>query len=225
MATPFSSGGQTRTNQYIRTFRFRYDEVMSAQRSSRSALLEATVSCLGRMPLEQLSARTLAQESGANLASIGYHYGSKDGLVTAAVVESLDRWLDSIGARLALVDPDTKPATRFHQAAAAVDRTRTEQDAVARSFVAALARGLHDDVVAGHLIEGFQHTRPRVAELLGLGADSEASDAGALVHAMFIGLLVQSLLSDELAMDADRLLAGLRRISDVLGPSDIGDSA
>jgi hypothetical protein len=82
----------------------------------------------------------------------------------------------------------------------------------------ALARGHHDQEVADRLTEGFLHTRPRVAGLLGLGDDDTGTDAGGLMHALFTGLLVQSLLSEELTIDADRTMAALRRIVDTLAP-------
>lgn len=188
---------------------------MSPQHSNREALLEATLDCLARMPVDQISARVVADRSGANLASIGYHFGSKDGLISAAVVEGLDRWLVSIGDRLAQAPPSPDPPDRFRQAADAVEATRAEHEPIARAFTVALARGHHDGLVAERLIEGFLHTRPRVAELLGLGSDDVGTDAGAVVHAIFTGLLVQSLLDPDLGLDGARITAALRRITAV----------
>lgn len=192
---------------------------MSPQPSNRTALLEGALACLARLPIAQISARALAKEAGANLASIGYHFGSKDGLMTAAVVEGLDRWLVRITERLGTVDGAASPAERFQQAARAVDATRADHEDVARAFVVALALGHHDQEVAVHLIEGFLHTRPRVARLLGLGEDDTGTDAGGLVHALFTGLLVQALLSDELLIDGDRTMAALHRIAKTLAPT------
>ena len=74
---------------------------MSPQRSNRTQLIDGTLRCLERLPPERVTARAIADESGANLASITYHFGSKDDLVTEAVVAGLDRWLDEIEAALA----------------------------------------------------------------------------------------------------------------------------
>src|SRR5919106_6153791 len=57
---------------------------VSPQRSNRSRLVEGTLRCLERLPPERITARAIAKESGANLASITYHFGSKDALVTEA---------------------------------------------------------------------------------------------------------------------------------------------
>jgi AcrR family transcriptional regulator len=190
---------------------------VSPQRSNRQALLDGALRCLARMPADQITARMIAQESGANLASIGYHFESKDGLLTAAVIEGLDRWLDQIEARLAEGPPQRRAGARFRQAVDIVEQTRHEHEATAAAFVAALVRGQHDPVVAQRLTEGFMHTRPRVAELLDLGSDRTGIDAGAVMHSLFTGLLVQSLLSEDLALNGSRTEAALKRISLKLG--------
>jgi AcrR family transcriptional regulator len=186
---------------------------VSPQRSNRQALLDGALRCLARMPADQITARMIAHESGANLASIGYHFESKDGLLTAAVIEGLDRWLDQIEARLAEGPPRRRSGARFRQAVDIVEQTRHEHETTAAAFVAALVRGQHDSVVAQRLTEGFMRTRPRVAELLGLGGDRPGIDAGAVMHSLFTGLLVQSLLSEELALDGTRTEAALKRIA------------
>jgi AcrR family transcriptional regulator len=189
---------------------------MSPQPSNRQALLEGTLRSLATMPIDQISARVVAKESGANLASIGYHFGSKDALVTAAVVEGLDRWLVRIGERLSAQPSDPDPEVRFQRAVDAAEATKGDHAGIARAFVVALGRGHHDAVVAQGLTEGFMHTRRRVADLLDLGSDDTGTDAGAVVHAVFTGLLVQSLLSQELVIDGSRITAALRRIVDTL---------
>jgi AcrR family transcriptional regulator len=168
------------------------------------------------MPVEQITARVLAEEAGANLASIGYHFGSKDALLTAAVVEGLDRWLLEIAERLAALPPQHDPSRLFLQALTVVDQTRRDHEDVAKAFLAALARGVHDPAVAERLVAGFLQTRPRVAALLDLGSDQTGTDAGAVMHSLFTGLLVQSLLSEDLALDAARTRAALERIAQAL---------
>jgi len=172
------------------------------------------------MPVDQITARMIAYESGANLASIGYHFESKEGLLTAAVIEGLDRWLDQIEDRLADGPPQRSSGALFRQAVDIVEQTRREHETTATALVAALVRGQHDSVVAQRLIEGFMRTRPRVAELLQLGSDRPGIDACAVMHSLFTGLLVQSLLSDELALDGARTEAALQRIALALSGQD-----
>jgi AcrR family transcriptional regulator len=188
---------------------------MSPQRSNRAELLEGTLRCLERLPPEQLTARAIAAESGANLASIAYHFGSKDDLVTEAVVLGLDRWLLEIGTALAAVE-DEAPAARFTRAGEVIEATRRKHSGLARNFLGALARAQHDPRVAALLSEGFSHTRPNVAALLGLGDDQVGEDAAGLVHSLFTGLLFQQLLDPELGIEGERLERAKVRLRRVL---------
>ncbi|GIF03527.1 TetR/AcrR family transcriptional regulator [Actinoplanes siamensis] len=54
--------------------------------------------------LEKGYARTTARDivalSGTNLASIGYHYGSTEALMTAAMLSAMEDWGDTVGRAL-----------------------------------------------------------------------------------------------------------------------------
>jgi AcrR family transcriptional regulator len=177
---------------------------VSPQRSNRSTLIEGTLRCLERLPPERVTARAIADESGANLASIAYHFGSKDSLVTEAVIAGLDRWLEEIAAALGDVAA-LEPAERYRRAAGVVEAGRERHAGLAANFVAALARAQHDARIRELHAEGFRRARPEVAALLGLGDDEAGRDAAGLVLAQFYGLLFQVLLDPALAIDGERL--------------------
>jgi AcrR family transcriptional regulator len=182
---------------------------MSPQRSNRSALVEGTLRCLQHLPPERVTARAIAEESNANLASIAYHFGSKDELVTEAVIAGLDRWLVEVDA--AIGDDRIDPWT---SAGVAVDARG--HDGLARGFAAAIARGLHDPRVSERLAGGFRRTRPRIARMLGLGDDQVGEDAAGLVHSLFVGLLLQQLLDQRLGIAAERRERALARLRTTL---------
>lgn len=52
----------------------------------REDLLEGAKKCLVEKGFVRTTARDIVKASGANLASIGYHYGSKDALLTEAFI-------------------------------------------------------------------------------------------------------------------------------------------
>lgn len=187
---------------------------MSPQRGSRAQLVEGTLRCLERLPPERVTARAIAEESGANLASITYRFGSKDDLVTEAVIEGLDRSLAEIARGLGdLAAQD--PATRSRGAGEVVEATRQRHTGLARNFIGALAKAQHNHRVRDLLAAGFHRSRPRVAALLGLGADQAAHDAAGLVLALLDGLLFLALLDPSLAIEGDRMdraQARLRRL-------------
>lgn len=188
---------------------------MSPQRSNRAQLIEGTLRCLERLPPERITARVIAEESGANLASITYHFGSKENLVTEAAIKGLDRWLDDIAERLGELAAQS-PAARFQHAIDAVEASRQQHTGLARNYVAALAMGQHDTRIRETLAEGFHHSRPNVAALLGLGADQAGQDAAGLLLALFHGLLIQVLLDPSLAIDGDRMNHALARLLTIL---------
>ena len=174
---------------------------MSPQHSNRQVLLDGTLRCLERLPPERVTARAIAAESGANLASIAYHFGSKDELVTAAVIEGLDRWLAAVEEQLAGL-----PDGRIDRAAEVLDISAHR--ALAGHFVGALARAQHEPAVRERLADGFARARPAVARVLGVDADT-----GALALAMFHGLLLQALLGAPI--EGERLRAALERFRNV----------
>jgi AcrR family transcriptional regulator len=191
---------------------------MTPQRSNRAALVDGTLRCLERLPPERVTARAIAQESDANLASIAYHFGSKDNLVTEAVIEGLDRWLAEVTEALGELGDD--PAERFRRAWEAIEDTRRDHAGLARNFIGALAKAQHDPKVGRLLADGFRRTRPAVAALLGLGDDGPGEDAAGLTLALFNGLLFQSLLDPELAIEGDRMRAAQARLREALPEAD-----
>jgi len=182
-----------------------------AQPSNRGKLLDATLRCLDRLPLDRITVRAIAVEAGANPASIIYHFGSRDALLSAAAVEGLDRWLVELAAGLDTITGDDS-AARFMHAAELVVATRTARMPLARAYLAALAVSPHDEAVRLTLAEGFRHARPALAAVLGLGDDAAGADAAGLLLSMFHGMLVQAMLDDQLAIDGARFESGVARM-------------
>lgn len=185
------------------------------QRSNRSQLIEGTLRCLARLPPERVTARAIAEESSANLASITYHFGSKDDLVTEAVIEGLDRWLAEIAGTLGDLAAHP-PAVRFRLAVEAVEASRQRYEGLARTFVVALAKAQYEPRVRETLAAGFDRTRPRLATVLGLGDDQAGRDAAGLALALFDGLLFQALLDPDLAIEGERMRHAQARLGSVL---------
>jgi AcrR family transcriptional regulator len=188
---------------------------MSPQHSNRAKLIDGTLRCLERLPPERITARAIAEESGANLASIAYHFGSKDRLVSEAAITGLDRWLDEVSDALGDLAPHA-PAERFRLAAEAIERSRQRHVGLARNYLAALVKAQHDPKLKELLAAGFADARPNVAALLELGSDPVGNDAAGLVLALFHGLLIQVLLDPALAVDGERLQHAGERLRTVL---------
>jgi AcrR family transcriptional regulator len=184
------------------------------QVSNRDQLLEGALRCLQRLPPERVTARAIAREARANLASIGYHFGSKENLVTEAVIEGLDRWLANIAGELE-VTSKRAARNRFQLAARLFERSRSRHAHLVRNFVAAIVRAQHDPRVRKLLAAGFRKTRPSLAKILLLGSDGAGEDAAGLVLAMFDGLLLQVLVDPQLAIEGPRMQKAQRRLRQV----------
>ncbi len=184
---------------------------MSPQHSNRAALIEGTLRCLERLPTEQVTARVIAAESEANLASIGYHFGSKENLVAQAASEGLHRWLAEVAAGLADL-PDGAPAMKLSRAVELVDQTRERHKGLARNFLIALARAVHDEPMRRMLAESFRSARANVVRMLDLGEDRAGEDAAAILIATFDGFLIRALLHPEFSIDTQRMTAAGRRL-------------
>src|SRR3954467_1908598 len=64
----------------------------------RDALLEAAKRLLREQGYAHTTARDLVAASGTNLASIGYHFGSKEALLTEALGDALEEGPDRLDA-------------------------------------------------------------------------------------------------------------------------------
>jgi AcrR family transcriptional regulator len=80
----------------------------------REDLLAGAKRCLLEKGYMRTTARDIVAASGTNLASIGYHYGSKEALLNQALFEAIGEWGDQVEAGMAgTLRPDASPLERF----------------------------------------------------------------------------------------------------------------
>ncbi len=184
----------------------------------REDLLEGAKRCLLEKGWVRTTARDIVAASGANLASIGYHYGSKDALMLEAFMRMTEEWGEGIGrAMAATAAPD---ASREEHVAAVFDGI-IESFSRDRQFWAAQLEVVGQLDKHPELKRRFASVLPQGRE--GMVAVFEGVDdkdvpeaasrtAGSVYHALFIGLWVQWLI-DPAAVPAGRdIVAGMDRI-------------
>jgi AcrR family transcriptional regulator len=81
---------------------------------NREDLLTGAMQCLYEKGYARTTARDIAKAANVSLAAIGYHYGTKDDLLNAALREALSNWGDDLGKALA-TSPEAPPAERFEE--------------------------------------------------------------------------------------------------------------
>ena len=105
----------------------------------REELLTGAKRCLVEKGYAHTTARDIVAATGAHLGSIGYHFGSKDALLNAAVLETFDAWGDAIAAAL-VAEPGGAPLDRLRRFLDGVLEMAHEQRAVLVASVQAYAQ-------------------------------------------------------------------------------------
>jgi AcrR family transcriptional regulator len=81
---------------------------------NREDLLAAAKRCLFEKGYARTTARDIAAAAGVSLAAIGYHFGSKEALLTAARIQVIGEWWDELARTLAAdAVADADPMERF----------------------------------------------------------------------------------------------------------------
>ncbi|MEU9118098.1 TetR/AcrR family transcriptional regulator [Streptomyces sp. NPDC048483] len=191
----------------------------------REDLLEGAKRCLLEKGYARTTARDIVAASGANLASIGYHYGSKDALMRQAVIASSEEWGAGVADVPAAAGGAADPLERF----AAVWDKVLQRIGNEPEFIAAQVEVLGLLPRDAKLREAIGEVLPEggeglVAVFEGVAdteVDGEAARVvGSFYQALLTGLMVHSLIRPE-AMPSGRDLAeALRRVTagEVLGP-------
>jgi AcrR family transcriptional regulator len=186
--------------------------------SHREDLLAGAVRCLREKGYARTTARDIVAASGTNLASIGYHYGSTEALLNAAVVQAMDEFGAEI-AQVMAADTVLSSTTldgfgRFWTHV--IDSFRTSPEIWLATFdVFSVAQ--RNPGVRAALADGLEDGRVLwVRSLFGNVVDGDhqlARAIGSLHQALLSGVLVQWLIDPERAPSAADLVGALRAIS------------
>jgi AcrR family transcriptional regulator len=188
----------------------------------REQLLAAARKLLADKGYAHITARDLVAASGTNLASIGYHFGSKAELLAEAIGLVLEEWTTTL-ARIAMADPTAAPIERAATAWAAMLAQLPGQRPLLLSFMEALAQAERDPKLREQFAAHYRRCRAQVAvlvaESLGRptsapGQPDAADDPLCAAIASFViavcdGLAVQSLLDPDRLPDHESFRAGV----------------
>ncbi|MGW5864629.1 TetR/AcrR family transcriptional regulator [Streptomyces sp. NPDC055239] len=142
---------------------------------NREDLLAGAKQCLIERGWAHTTVRDIASAAGVSHAAIGYHFGSKDALLTQALV----RAVDELGAELDRSVPGGKPEERWQ---ALIDSFTTHRSLWVAQLEAAVQAERSPEVRA-HLAEGQREGRE------GLG--------GSVPLALLTGLMLQWLVDPD----------------------------
>jgi AcrR family transcriptional regulator len=181
----------------------------------REQLLAAARKLLEDKGYAHITARDLVAASDTNLASIGYHFGSKAELLAEAIGLVLEEWTTTL-TRIAMADPTASPIERATTAWAAMLAELHAHRPLLLSFMEALAQAERDPKLREQFAAHYRRCRAQVARLVAesLGQPHTEDDPLCAAIASFViavcdGLAVQSLLDPDRLPDQQAFLAGL----------------
>ncbi|MEW2561732.1 TetR/AcrR family transcriptional regulator [Streptomyces griseorubiginosus] len=186
----------------------------------REDLLEGAKRCLLEKGFLRTTARDIVKESGTNLASIGYHYGSKDALLAQAYVSLVeatgDRFDPGRAGREAMA---TAPGSleRFQEVWNHIVEAVGESRAIWMLSFELIIQGDRMPEVRRMLVEAEEQGRSGLLPLFnGVPEEQQGKDAvdteGRFYQTLLQGLMVQWLFNPETATNATQLTEGLRRV-------------
>ncbi|MEV8019345.1 TetR/AcrR family transcriptional regulator [Streptomyces sp. NPDC086554] len=186
----------------------------------REDLLEGAKRCLLEKGFVRTTARDIVKESGTNLASIGYHYGSKDALLVEAFVALVEGAGDSFEEAPGGGSATTEGGSieRFQEVWANVLRTFPESRAIWMLTLEVITQGERLAGVRDMLVKAQGEGRSGLAALFtgieeSVIPDDVVETEGRFYTTLLNGLMVQWLFDPESATSAEQLTEGLRRVA------------
>jgi len=171
--------------------------------TNREALLESAITSLQEKGYAGTTARDVAARAGVSLGAIGYHFGTVQELLDAALAKAVRRWFEPLIGMLSR----SEPPLSFAQLGSALDRlldTLADNRPLVIAYFEALLRAERSvrlrTELAADLDEFRQALSAGIAVLLAeqpeiAGPDPQA--AASLVMATFDGLIIQWLLAPD----------------------------
>jgi AcrR family transcriptional regulator len=198
-----------------------------AQPSHREQLIEGAMECLQTKGYSRTTARDIATASEANLASIGYHFGSKDALLNEALIRTLEQRNRHMG-RVTRTSADGSSAASLKAFLLAANTVFKAPRPLFVAFVEAIVEAQHSDELRHRMTALYSDTRRGLESIImasiGERSDALSSDPGTMAWvllAVLDGLVLQWLLENDVP-SGEELVAALTDMATLLkqAPSD-----
>lgn len=188
----------------------------------REDLLAGAVACLRDKGYARTTARDIVAASGTNLASIGYHYGTTEALLNAAVLAAIEEWGAQLARAMAAgIDPAAPFPRRFEQYWSTVLGTFEDYRQVWAASIDLFGVAERVPQIRAAIARGLQDGRMAWAQLLhGIDPEAEPQKAqavGSVHQALLSGILVQWLADPGQAPSAGDLTSALQAITEDMG--------
>jgi AcrR family transcriptional regulator len=183
----------------------------------RDDLLEGAKRCLLEKGYARTTARDIVAASGTNLGSIGYHYGSTQALMNAAMLAAMDEWGETVASALAGGPDDGEPDRLVRYWQRVIGTIQSHRDLWLAS-IEAMVQSEHSPELRAQLAGGIEQGRSGMAALLTGIAEDDLDDEtvrglGSVQMALMSGVLIQWLADPARAPSPEQVVAGLRALA------------
>lgn len=180
---------------------------------NREALIAGALHCLMERGWARTTVRDIAAAAGVNHAAIGYHFGSKDALLAAAIVESMEAWSTELAQVTTMAgDPDQEwqPVLEW----------MAEHRSVLLANLDVLAQAQRSPEMLDHVAAVHEKVRRSSAAWV-TGATDEAvtentvRGLGSVYMALISGLAIQAIVDPDRMPSGADIVAGVRALAAV----------
>ena len=179
---------------------------------NREALLEGAKECLRTKGYARTTARDLVAASGANLSSIGYHFGSKEALLAEAFDEIFMQWTGQLTAA-ATGDPAANALARMAESWRQFLASMPEHESLLLAFVESIGPSVRSPELREKLADHYERTREVVADSvrdsIGDVEGAEPMVIASWLIAIHDGFMLQFLVDPQRTPDGDQLVTAL----------------
>jgi AcrR family transcriptional regulator len=193
---------------------------------NREALLRAAKDCLLRKGFARTTARDIASIAQVSLAAIGYHFASKEALLTEALMLAIEDWEKQFRHALhAEVRISASPAKRFEIIwTRLIETFETHRSLWVANFEIFSQMDRLPEIrrVLGNSLQGARSGLAALFLNVEEGSIDEhtARTAGAFYHALMSGLIAQWLIEPQHALSARDLTEVMHGIALGMLPTD-----
>jgi AcrR family transcriptional regulator len=171
---------------------------------NREKLLWAALACLRDKGYARTTARDLVAASGTNLASIGYHFGSKEALLHEALAKSFRAWSAEIERATFASEADSAPERLERSLATMLDRFEEIRPFLV-AFVEAFPPAVRSPELRNGMAEAYEELRASGADMILRAVEADgmelshehAETISSVMMAVFDGLILQYLLDPD----------------------------
>jgi AcrR family transcriptional regulator len=192
--------------------------------SNREALLLAAKKCLLGRGYNRTTARDIASAAGVSLAAIGYHFASKDALLTEALLLAFGEWDEALQRTLrAAISSKISPAERFETVWARIMATFEPYRSLWVANFEVFAQMLGQPETRSIIASKLYLARAGLAAMF-LGQEESTLDertirtVGTFHHVLLSGLVLQWLIDPASALSAKNLKTALQATAATLEP-------